>query len=77
MICTLREVDRKSFTHLLVNETHTTKNEHLFLAYIKNELSKVNTKILVLKRVLSELYTNKIPLITALILSFRIFYRPL
>ena len=47
MICTLREVDRKSFTHLLVNETHTTKREYLFLAYIENELSKVNTKILV------------------------------
>ena len=47
MIYTFREVDRKNFTHLLVNETYTTKSEHLFLAYIENELSKVNTKILV------------------------------
>ena len=47
MICTLRKVDRKNFTHLLVNETYTTKREYLFLAYIENELSKVNTKILV------------------------------
>lgn len=47
MVYTLREVDRKSFTHLLVNETYTTKREHLFLADIENELSKVNTKILV------------------------------
>ncbi len=46
-IYTLREVDRKSFTHLLVNKTYTTKREYLFLAYIENELSKVNTKILV------------------------------
>lgn len=47
MVYTLREVDRKSFTHLLVNETHTTKREYLFLAYIENELSQINTKILV------------------------------
>ena len=44
MVDTLREVDRKSFTHLLVNKTYTTKREYLFLAYIENELSKVNTK---------------------------------
>ena len=36
MVYTLREVDRKSFTHLLVNETYTTKSEHLFLGYIEN-----------------------------------------
>jgi len=47
MIYTFRNVDRKSFTHLLVNKTYTTKSEHLFLAYIENELSRVNTKILV------------------------------
>ena len=47
MVYTLREVDRKSLTHLFVNKTHTTKREYLLLAYIKNELSKVNTKILV------------------------------
>ena len=44
MVYTLREVNRKSFTHLFVNKTHTTKREYLLLAYIKNELSKVNTK---------------------------------
>ena len=47
MIYTFRKVDRKSFTHLLVNKIYTTKREYLLLAYIENELSKVNTKILV------------------------------
>jgi len=47
MIYTLREVDRKSFTHLLVNETYTTKREYLLLGYIEKYPSQVNTKILV------------------------------
>ena len=34
MIYTLREVDRKSFTHLLVNETYTSKSEYFFLGHI-------------------------------------------
>lgn len=44
---TLKDVDKERYTHLLVNETYTTKREYLFLAYIENEFSKVNTKILV------------------------------
>ena len=45
MIYTLREVDRKSFTHLLVNETYTTKREYLLLGYIEKYSSQVNTKL--------------------------------
>ena len=36
MVYTLREVDRKSFTHLLVNKTYTTNREYLLLGYIEN-----------------------------------------
>ena len=77
MIYTFRKVDRKTFTHLLVNETYTTKREYLLLGYIEKYPSQVNTKLPVLKRALSELYTNKILLILAFVLSFRVFYCPL
>ena len=77
MIYTLREVDRKSLTHLFVNETYTTKREFLLLGYIEKYPSQVNTKLPTKKRTLSELYTNKILLILALVLSFRVFYCPL
>jgi len=40
-----REVDRKTFTHLLVNETYTTKREYLLLGYIEKNSSQVNTKL--------------------------------
>jgi len=47
MIYTIRKVDRKTFTHLLVNKTYTTKIEYLLLGYIEKYSSQVNTKILV------------------------------
>ena len=45
MIYTFRKVDRKTFTHLFVNETYTTKREYLLLGYIEKYPSQVNTKL--------------------------------
>ena len=50
MIYTFRKVDRKSFTHLLVNETYTTKREYLLLGYIEKYSSQVNTKYIYKKK---------------------------
>lgn len=44
---TLKDVGKERYTHLLVNETYTTKREYLLLGYIEKYPSQVNTKILV------------------------------
>lgn len=33
---TLKDVDKERYTHLLVNETYTSKSEYFFLGYIGN-----------------------------------------
>lgn len=47
---TLKDVGKERYTHLLVNETYTTKREYLLLGYIEKYSSQVNTKYIYKKK---------------------------